>query len=114
MIFKRKELPSFMRMKYLKQMENENKLKYISFENHICGFYVLDGSMFKCLYIAPKYRKMGLATLTIQSIIDKQKITIATTKRNCGIKRIIKKLGFINTNEIVQGKQSLLEIWKSA
>lgn len=113
MLFKRKELPCFMRMKYLKQMETENKLKYISYDNHICGFYVLDGTMFKCLYVAPSYRKLGLATQTIKSIIEKQTITIATTRRNCPIKRVIQKLGFINTHQIVQGKQSLLEIWKS-
>lgn len=113
MLFKRTELPSFMRMKYLKQMETDGKLHYISCNNNIAGFYVVDGNQFKCLFIAPSYRKRGLATQAIQTEMRKQTITIATTRRICGIKRIIQRLGFTQTDMVVQGKQSLLEIWKS-
>ena len=114
MIYKSKELPSFMRIKYLKDMEAKNKLHYIRVNKKVAGFYVLDGSMFKCLYIEPKYRGANLASVIIKDTCKKQKITIATlVKRNCCIKHIIKKLGFTPTGIIVQGKQSLLEIWES-
>lgn len=114
MIFKRNELPSFMRMKYLKQMETDGKLHYISCDGSVAGFYIVDGNQFKCLCIAPAFRNKGLASKTIQTEMAKQIITIATTRRNCGIKRIIQRLGFIQTDRIVQGKQSPLVIWKSA
>jgi GNAT superfamily N-acetyltransferase len=113
MLFKRTELPSFMRMKYLKQMETDGKLHYVFHDNQVAGFYVVDGSHFKCLYIASAFRKQGLATKVIQTEMAKQVITIATTRRICGIKRIIQRLGFTQTDIVVQGKQSLLEIWKS-
>ena len=113
MRYLKKDLPSFMRMRELKQYEATGRLHYIV-DNGVCkGFYVLDGSMFKCLFIEPQYRGTGLATKVISNIMTNQVITIATTKRKCGIKRIIMRLGFQNTNVVVQGKQSLLEIWKS-
>ena len=113
MLFKKKDLPSFMRMCELKKYDADGKLNYISYNGVIVGFYVLDNTQFKNLYIQPQFRSRGLASTTIKNEMQKQQITIATTKRMCGIKRIIVKLGFQNTGLIVQGKQSLLEIWAS-
>ena len=113
MRYLKKQLPSFMRMRELKAYEQKGQLHYI-IENNVCkGFYVLDNEKFKCLFVEPQYRGNGIATTIIKNIINTQNITIAVTKRNCGIKKIIINLGFQNTNIIVQGKQSLLEIWKN-
>lgn len=113
MLFKKKDLSSFMRMRELKKYDADGKLNYISYNGVVAGFYVLDNTQFKNLYIQPQFRNKGLASNTIKNEMQKQQITIATTKRMCGIKRIIVKLGFKNTGLIVQGKQSLLEIWAS-
>lgn len=113
MLFKKKNLPSFMRMRELKQYDTDGKLHYISYNGVVAGFYVLDNTQFKNLYIQPQFRGKGLASTIIKNEMQKQQITIATTKRMCSIKRIIVKLGFQNTGLIVQGKQSLLEIWTS-
>lgn len=113
MVFKKKDLPSFMRIRELNKYESESKLHYVVIDNEIAGFYVLDGSMFKCLFIKPEYRGRGLASNIIKEIASNQVITIATTKRICGIKRIIMRLGFVSTGIVVQGKQSPLEIWTS-
>ena len=113
MIFKKKELPSFMRMRELKQYEADGKLHYIETPDGIAGFYVVDGSMFKCLFVKPQFRGQGIASKVIQTESRKQVITIATTERICGIKRIIMRLGFTNTGIVVQGKQSKLQIWTS-
>lgn len=113
MIFKKKELPSFMRMRGLKKYEADGKLHYIETPDGIAGFYVVDGSMFKCLFVKPQFRGQGIASQIIQTESRKQVITIATTKRICGIKRIIMRLGFTNTGVVVQGKQSELQIWAS-
>lgn len=107
------KLPSFMRKTELKKYKNENKLFYIYYNDKIVGFYVLDGSMFKNLFILPEYRNLGLATKTISKIANSQYITICTTRRNCGIKRLIVKLGFCYTGIEVQGKQSILQIWEN-
>lgn len=112
-MFTSKELPSFMRIKKLRNLYNENKMHLIKVNNQVVGFYTLDKNMFQNLYIKKEYRKLGLATKSIQEEMQKQRITIATTRRTCGIKRIIQKLGFHFTGEIIQGKQSLLEIWAS-
>lgn len=113
MKFKKKELPSFMRIRELKEYELKGKLHYIETSYGVAGFYVVDGCKFKCLYVKPSFRKQGLASKIIQMESRKQIITIAVTKRTCGIKKIIMRLGFVNTNVIVQGKQSKLEIWAS-
>lgn len=113
MRYLKKDLPSFMRMRELKKYEADGKLHYIETPDGIAGFYVVDGSMFKCLFVDPQFRGQGIASQIIKNESYKQTITIATTKRMCGIKRIIVRLGFVNTGIIVQGKQSQLEIWTS-
>lgn len=102
-----------MRMRELKQYEADGKLHYIETADGIAGFYVVDGLMFKCLFVKPQFRGQGIASKVIQTESRKQVITIATTERICGIKRIIMRLGFTNTGVIVQGKQSKLQIWAS-
>lgn len=104
------KLPSFMRKKELKKYEADGKLHYIYHENEVVGFYVVDGTMFKNLFIAPEYRRLGLARKVISKHMA-DGITIATTRRNCPIKKLIQKLGFEFTGKIVDGKQSKLEIW---
>ena len=96
------KLPSFMRKKELKQYELNGKV----------GFYVLDGEKFKNLFIAPEFRRNGLATQVIKKHIP-DGITICTTKRSCSIKKLIIRLGFKPTGKIVDGKQSKLEVWAS-
>lgn len=113
MRYLKKDLPSFMRMRELKKYEADGKLHYIETPDGIAGFYVVDGSMFKCLFVDPQFRGQGIASQVIKNESHKQTITIATTKRMCGIKRIIVRLGFVNTGVVVQGKQSQLEIWTS-
>ena len=112
-MFTTKELPSFMRVKKLKKLYNENKMRFIYVDTQIVGFYTINNGMFQNLYIKKEFRKLGLATKSIKNEMAKGKITIATTRRNCPIKKLIKKLGFTFTGSIVQGKQSLLEIWVS-
>lgn len=113
MRYLKKDLPSFMRMRELKRYEADGKLHYIETSSGVAGFYVVDGSMFKCLFVDPQFRGQGIASKVIQTESRKQVITIATTKRMCGIKRIIMRLGFTNTGVVVQGKQSELQIWAS-
>ena len=106
------KLPSFMRKKELKKYELDGKLHYIYFNSKQVGFYVLDGEKFKNLFIEPEYRRHGLATKTIVKHMA-DGITICVTRRMCNIKKLIIKLGFQFTGQIVDGKQSKLEIWKS-
>lgn len=104
------KLPSFMRKRELKKYAVDGKLHYIRVGGEIVGFYVLDGKQFKSLFIAPAYRRLGLARKTIEKHMA-DGITIATTHRNCLVKKLIKKLGFHFTGKVVDGKQSKLEIW---
>lgn len=113
MNYTKKQLPSFMRMSELKRYEIDNKLHYIKENDIVKGFYVLDESQFKCLYIEPSFRNNGLATRVITEVMKNMQITIAVTKRDCSIKRIITKLNFYFTGKTVQGKQSKLEIYQS-
>lgn len=106
------KLPSFMRKRELKKYAVDGKLHYIRVGGEIVGFYVLDGKQFKSLFIAPAYRRLGLARKIITEHLA-DGITIATTHRNCLVKKLIKKLGFYFTGKIVDGKQSKLEIWGS-
>lgn len=112
-MFNNFKLPSFMRKRELKLYKQKGLLHYILYNDEIAGFYVLDGEMFKNLFIALDYRKLGLATQIIRELASKQHITICTTRRMCGIKRIIIKLGFVYTGQEVQGKQSILQIWEN-
>lgn len=109
----KEKLPSFMRKKYLKEMIQDNKLHHIYYENKVVGFYVLDEEKFKCLYVRPDYRGLGLSTRIIENIIQKQQITICVTRKSCAIKKLIKRLKFTPMNKIVEGKNSPLEIWIS-
>lgn len=104
------KLPSFMRKRELKRYAADGKLHYILADGQQVGFYVLDGTMFKNLFIKPEYRKQGLASRVIkQHMADG--ITICTTRRECKVKRLIRKLGFHFTGVVVDGKQSKLEVW---
>ena len=108
-----KELPSFMRIKKLKKLHQENKMRLIYHNNVVVGFYTIDNGMFQNLYIQKDFRKLGLATQAIKTEMLKGSITIATTHKRCPIKKLIQKLGFTFTGQVVQGKQSPLEIWAS-
>lgn len=104
------KLPSFMRKRELKKYHADGKLHHIVIDGKVAGFYVIDGTQFKNLFVAPEYRCRGIASKIIKKHMA-DGITICTTRRMCGIKRLIIKLGFHFTGKIVDGKQSKLEIW---
>ena len=99
-----------MRKKELARYAERGCLHYIFVNEKVAGFYVLDGTQFKNLFIAPAFRRKGLARKTICDNM-KNHITICTTHRHCPIKKLIIALGFTYTGVNVQGKQSELEIW---
>lgn len=97
---------------YLTQMEHEGKLFDIIEDGQKKGFYVLDGHMFKCLYVFPEFRRQGVAKRVIKNIARQMRVTIAVTKTMCPIKHIIIGLGFQQLPVApVQGKCSTLYLW---
>lgn len=99
---------------YLEQMKNEGKLFDIVENSEVKGFYVLDGHMFKCLYVFPQFRGQGIAKRVIKSVARYMRITVAVTKTMCPIKHIIMGLGFEPLPVApVQGKCSQLYLWSN-
>jgi GNAT superfamily N-acetyltransferase len=108
------KLPSFERIGYLRKMSDEGKFNAIeTIDGEEIGFFILDGTMFKSLFLIPEYRRQGIGTSIVKFFAEESNITIATTIRTSPMRKIVTHLGFKRTNKIVNGKQSKLEIWEA-
>lgn len=110
----RKSFPAYFRTKELKRYYLDGKLHFLQKDNEIIGFYVLDGEMFKSLFISKENRQNSSDIL--KSLFEKIKgennlLTIAVNNNSKRVKKLCERNGFEPTKKFVKGKTHNLEIY---
>lgn len=109
----RKSFPNYFRVKELKEYYNNEKLKMITLNHKTVGFYVLDGSQLKSLFITKDHRKTGLIDMVMLVIQQSQPyLTLALNKNSSRMMKFAKKFGFNETKRNVKGKTYNLTIFE--
>lgn len=104
----KKNFPSFFRLKELYR-SIDNGMTPIYLEGQLVGFYILKNTQLKNFFITPQARGRGLFVRYLKEL---KNYTVCTTIRNCKTKHLFVKAGLTSTEQIVQGKQSLLQVWR--
>jgi len=110
----RKSFPKYFKAKEIKKYHKENKLYKIMWVETMVGFYVVDGTQIKNLFIKKEYRRHS--KLFLKEMFDniKNKLdyaTLAVNENSFKVKKLAIKNGFIATDNYVKGKTHRLRIY---
>jgi hypothetical protein len=108
------QFPKFMTIKELLRYNLEGKLKPIIFKGEMVGFFVIDGTHFKSLFIQEDMRKYSRELLphVFRIVKNREYVTMAVSPNDPKIRKFAVMNGFKRTNQTVIGKICLLEIWE--
>lgn len=111
----KKSFPKYFRIKELKNYYNNHQLYPIWYNMKVVGFFVLEGTMFKSLYINKDYRPMSKDLL--QKVFEyskavRKELTIAVNERSKRVMKLCERNGFEKTETMVRGKTHELAVYK--
>ena len=110
----RKAFPPYFKAKEIKKYHAQGQLYKLEWLFSMVGFYVIDGTQLKSLFIKKEYRtnsSLFIGQMFKQAKKNLDYCTMAVNERSPRIVRLALENGFVATDNYVQGKTHKLRLY---